>query len=135
QTKAMKQVAGRLRLDMAQFNELAAFAQFGSELDKASQQQLARGERMQELLKQDQFRPLPFESQVAIIFAGINGFLDDVPARSIRQFEREFLRFLQDKRKDVLPEIVVKKNFDDALKEKLTAALKEFKPGFKPEQA
>ena len=132
QTKAMKQVAGRLRLDLAQYNELAAFAQFGSELDKASQQQLARGERMQELLKQDQYKPLPFESQVALIFAGISGFLDDVPVKAIRQFEAEFLRFLQGRRAEVLPEIVEKRNLDDALKQKLTEALQEFKGSFKP---
>src|SRR5271167_1415972 len=79
QTKAMRQVAGRLRLDLAQYNELAAFAQFGSDLDKASQQQLARGERLVELLKQDQYKPMPFETQVVAIFAGVNGYLDDVP--------------------------------------------------------
>jgi F-type H+-transporting ATPase subunit alpha len=131
QTKAMKQVAGRLRLDLAQYNELAAFAQFGSELDKASQQQLARGERMQELLKQDQFKPLPFEEQVALIFAGIGGHLDDIPVKSIRQFEAEFVRFLKDKKADILPEIREKKALEDSLKDKLAAALKEFKAGFK----
>ncbi|MBI4348490.1 MAG: F0F1 ATP synthase subunit alpha, partial [Elusimicrobia bacterium] len=132
QTKAMKQVAGRLRLDLAQYNELAAFAQFGSELDKASQQQLARGERMQELLKQDQFKPLPFEEQVALIFAGIGGHLDDVPTKAIKKFEIEFTRFLKDRKKDILPEIVEKKQLDDAMKDKLTAAVKEFKGTFKP---
>src|SRR6185436_10299107 len=83
QTKAMKQVAGRLRLDLAQYNELAAFAQFGSELDKSSQQQLARGERLVELLKQDQYKPLSFELQVIAIFAGVNGYLDDVPTPQV----------------------------------------------------
>ena len=132
QVKAMRQVAGKLRLDLAQYRELAAFAQFGSELDKTSQQQLARGERMQELLKQDQYKPMPFEQQVALIFAGIGGHLDDIPVTAIRQFESEFIGFLRDKRKDLLPEVVDKKTLDDALKEKLTAAVKEFKAGFKP---
>ncbi|MBI5200590.1 MAG: F0F1 ATP synthase subunit alpha [Elusimicrobia bacterium] len=131
QTKAMKQVAGRLRLDLAQYNELAAFAQFGSELDKASQNQLARGERMQELLKQDQFKPLPFEEQVAVIFAGIGGHLDDIPTKAMKQFEKEFVAFLKSKKKDILPEIVEKKQLEDSMKEKLTAAIKEFKGSFK----
>ncbi len=131
QTKAMKQVAGRLRLDLAQYNELAAFAQFGSELDRASQQQLARGERMQELLKQDQYKPLPVEAQVALIFAGIQGLLDDIPTASIRRFEGECVAYLQQKHEDLLPEIASKKTLDDALKAKLSSALQGFKAVFK----
>src|SRR5437773_8661763 len=97
QIKAMRQVAGRLRLDLAQYNELAAFAQFGSDLDKSSKQQLARGERMVELLKQDQYQPLPVEKQVASIFAGVNGFLDDVPVADIRRFDTEMSKYLESK--------------------------------------
>ncbi|MBI3507585.1 MAG: F0F1 ATP synthase subunit alpha [Proteobacteria bacterium] len=131
QIKAMKQVAGRLRLDMAQYNAMAAFAQFGSELDKASQDQLKRGERMQELLKQDQFKPLPVEQQVAIIFAGVNGYMDDVPTTAIKRFESEFFAFLKAKHPSVLKDIVEKKTIDDALKASLVKAIGDFKAGFK----
>jgi len=132
QIKAMKQVAGRLRLDMAQYNALAAFAQFGSELDKASQDQLRRGERMQELLKQDQYQPLGVEKQVALIFAGGNGFMDDVPVNAVRKFETEFLDFLAKRRPEIGRLILEKKTIDDDLKAKLASAAKEFKEGFKP---
>ncbi|MEK7858883.1 MAG: F0F1 ATP synthase subunit alpha [Elusimicrobiota bacterium] len=131
QTKAMKQVAGRLRLDLAQYNELAAFAQFGSDLDKSSQQQLARGERLVELLKQDQYKPMPFETQVLVIFAGINGYLDDVPTPKIRQFQDELLAFFAAKHAAVVKAIIEKKAIDDALKGKIVDAVKEFKAGFK----
>ncbi len=130
QIKAMRQVAGRLRLDLAQYNELAAFAQFGSDLDKSSKQQLARGERMVELLKQDQYRPLPVEKQVSMIYAGINGFLDDVPASALAKFEAEFFPFLDKKHADILSDIREKKIIDDALKAKLAKAFEEFKSGF-----
>src|SRR5207248_128782 len=93
QIKAMRQVAGTLRLDLAQYRELAAFAQFGSELDKATQAQLARGQRLVQVLKQDQFAPLPVEKQVLVIFAGTNGYLDDVDVTELEQFERELLSF------------------------------------------
>jgi len=132
QLKAMKQVAGRLRLDLAQYNELAAFAQFGSELDKTSQDQLKRGERMQELLKQDQYQPLPVESQVALIFAGVNGHIDDVPVEAIRKFEHEFLQFIKAKHPDIGRDILEKKAIDEDLKSRLTRAIHEFKGGFKP---
>src|SRR5438105_11686603 len=109
----MKQVAGKLRLDMAQYNNLAAFAQFGSELDKVSQAQLERGKRMVEILKQDQYVPLAVEKQVAIIYAGINGFTDDVPVDSMRKFEGEFLAFLDRRYADLLKIIREKKTIDD----------------------
>ncbi len=130
QIKAMKQVAGKLRLDMAQYNNLAAFAQFGSELDKVSQQQLERGKRMVEVLKQDQYVPLPVEKQVAIIYAGVNGFLDDVPVDSVRRFETEFLGFLDRRNTELLKTLREKKTVDD-VKPQLEAAIKEFKLTFK----
>ena len=131
QTKAMKQVAGRLRLDMAQYNALAAFAQFGSDLDKTSQQQLARGERLVEVLKQDQYKPMSFELQVAAIYAGVNGYLDDIPAGKVRQFETDFLAWLKAARADILKAIADKRQIDDPTKDKLVAAIEEFKKQFK----
>jgi F-type H+-transporting ATPase subunit alpha len=131
QTKAMKQVAGRLRLDLAQYNELAAFAQFGSDLDKASQQQLARGERLVELLKQDQYKPMPFQAQVVAIFAGVNGYLDDIPTAKVRQFESDLLAFVERKHADINKDLVAKRAIDDGIKAKLTAAIEEFKAEFK----
>jgi F-type H+-transporting ATPase subunit alpha len=131
QTKAMKQVAGRLRLDLAQYNELAAFAQFGSDLDKASQQQLARGERLVELLKQDQYKPLGFDQQVVAIFAGVNGFMDDVPTSQIRKFETELVAHFNAKKPELVKEIVDKKSIDDALKAKMTEAIAAFKTAYK----
>src|SRR6185369_13837444 len=113
QIKAMKQVAGKLRLDMAQYNNLAAFAQFGSELDKVSQNQLERGKRMVEVLKQDQYVPQPVEKQVAIIYAGVNGFLDDVAVDSVRRFESEFLGFLDRRNPELLKTLREKKTIDD----------------------
>ena len=109
QTKAMRQVAGRLRLDLAQYNELAAFAQFGSDLDKSSKQQLARGERMVELLKQDQYQPMTMEQQVLIVFAGVNGYLDDLPVSAIRKFEKEFIESVEKNWPEILSEIKTKK--------------------------
>ena len=131
QIKAMKQVAGKLRLDMAQYNNLAAFAQFGSELDKVSQAQLERGKRMVEVLKQDQYVPQPVEKQVAIIYAGINGFIDDVPVDAVRKFENEFQAFLERRYADLLKTIREKKTIDDAVKAPLENAIKEFKGTFK----
>ncbi|WP_333654364.1 F0F1 ATP synthase subunit alpha [Dissulfurispira sp.] len=130
QTKAMKQVAGTLRLDLAQFRELAAFAQFGSDLDKATLAQIERGKRMVEILKQDQYVPLPVEDQVALIFAGSQGHLDDIPVEAIKRFEAEFLSFMRDKKADVKNELKEKKAIDDAMKEKLNSAIAEFKKGF-----
>jgi F-type H+-transporting ATPase subunit alpha len=130
QTKAMKQIAGTLRLDLAQFRELAAFAQFGSDLDKATLAQIERGKRMVEILKQDQYVPLPVEDQVALIFAGSQGHLDDIPVEALKRFEAEFLSFMRDKKADVKNELKEKKAIDDAMKEKLNSAIAEFKKGF-----
>jgi F-type H+-transporting ATPase subunit alpha len=131
QTKMMKQVAGRLRLDMAQFNALAAFAQFGSELDKTSQQQLGRGERLVEVLKQDQYKPLAVEKQVLSIFAGTNGFVDEVPTKDVRRFEAELFAFADARHAETMKTLAEKKAIDDALKPKIEALLKEFKAQFK----
>ena len=130
QIKAMKQVAGMLRLDLAQYKELAAFAQFGSDLDKATLAQIARGQRMVELLKQDQYVPMSVEDQILLIFAGANGFLDEVPVPSIRKFEREFLKFLRDKKEELRKEIREKKVIDDDLRPKIGTAIEEFKKTF-----
>ena len=126
QVKAMRQVAGTLRLDLAQYRELAAFSQFGSELDKATQAQLNRGERLVEILKQPQYVPLAVERQIALIFAGTNGFLDDVPAESVQSYERELYHFLETRYQAVLAAIREKKSLDDQIKADLGAALKEF---------
>jgi len=131
QTKAMKQVAGRLRLNLAQYRELAAFAQFGSELDKATQQQLTRGERMVELLKQEQYVPMPLAHQVASIFTGVNGYLDDVPVARVKAFEKEFLAFLDKGYPDILHDLQNKKVIEPALEQKLKNAVEKFKTQFK----
>ncbi|MBI5075975.1 MAG: F0F1 ATP synthase subunit alpha [Nitrospirae bacterium] len=130
QTKAMKQVAGTLRLDLAQFRELAAFAQFGSDLDKSTLAQIERGKRMVELLKQGQFVPMSMVEQVAVLFAATQGFIDDVPVEAIRKFEQEFLRYMNDRKADVMKELGDKKAIDDDLKAKLTQAIEDFKKGF-----
>ncbi len=130
QTKAMKQVAGTLRLDLAQFRELAAFAQFGSDLDKATLAQIERGKRMVELLKQDQFVPFALEEQIIILFAGTQGYLDDLPIESIKKFETEFLRYMKETKEDIRAEIREKKALDDTLKEKLAHTIEGFKKGF-----
>jgi F-type H+/Na+-transporting ATPase subunit alpha len=127
QIKGMRQVAGRLRLDLAQYRELAAFAQFSSELDAHSQSQLSRGERLTELLKQDQYKPLPVEMQIAVIYAGVNGFLDDVPIDKIRPWESDFMAFLNEKHAELLADIKSKKQIDDSIKAKLEEAFKAFK--------
>lgn len=130
QTKAMKQVAGTLRLDLAQFRELAAFAQFGSDLDKSTLAQIERGKRMVELLKQDQYVPMSMVEQVSVLFAATQGFLDDIPVESVKKFEEEFLRFLNDSKGDVMKELGNKKAFDDELKPKMMEALEQFKKVF-----
>ncbi|GAB4406792.1 MAG: F0F1 ATP synthase subunit alpha [Thermodesulfovibrionales bacterium] len=130
QTKAMKQVAGTLRLDLAQYRELAAFAQFGSDLDKATLAQIERGKRMVELLKQDQYEPLPVEDQITVLFAGTQGYLDDLPVEAIGRFEKELLRFIRERRGDLKAELREKKVIDDTLKTKITEAVEEFKKGF-----
>jgi len=127
---AIRQVAGKLRLDLAQYRELAAFAQFGSDLDKATLQQLARGQRMVELLKQGQYAPLTVEKQVAIIFAGSQGLLDDLPVDQVRPFEEFLYPFLERKYAQLLPEIANKKELTDELREGLTKALTAAKAEF-----
>jgi F-type H+-transporting ATPase subunit alpha len=131
QVKAMRQVAGSLRLDLAQYRELAAFAQFGSDLDKATQAQLNRGARLVEILKQPQYQPLPVEKQVVIIFAGTNGHLDAIDTSDVRRYEEELYRFLETRRPGVLTGIAEKKQIDDQLKGEVTAALQEFAKEFK----
>jgi F-type H+-transporting ATPase subunit alpha len=130
QIKAMKQVAGTLRLDLAQYRELAAFAQFGSDLDKATLAQLNRGQRMVELLKQDQYVPMLVEQQILVIFAGTNGFVDDVPVNAVKKFEQELLRFMASKHQAVLDDIKSKKQIDDDLKARIKSAIEEFKKSF-----
>jgi F-type H+-transporting ATPase subunit alpha len=130
QVKAMKQVAGTLRLSLAQYREMAAFAQFGSDLDKATQMQLARGERLVEILKQPQYRPIPNEKQVLIIFAANNGFLDDYPVASLRRYESELYTFFDTIKSDILGELRDKKAIDDDLKGNIVTALNEFKKEF-----
>jgi F-type H+-transporting ATPase subunit alpha len=134
QIKAMRQVAGSLRLDLAQFRELAAFAQFGSDLDKVTQAQLSRGQRLTEILKQDQYVPLPVEKQVAIIYAGTNGFLDDLEVSDCRAFEQSLYRYLDTSQVGLLTRIREKKALDDEIKNQLAAALKEAKEKFKAEK-
>ena len=131
QIKAMRQVAGSLRLDMAQYRDLAAFAQFGTEqLDKTTQQQLARGQRLVEILKQDQYQPLPVERQVLIIFAGANRFLDDLEVAEVRRFEREMYPYFETNYAGIFKTIREKKAIDDALKAEMLAALQAFKETF-----
>jgi F-type H+-transporting ATPase subunit alpha len=130
QIKAMRQVAGTLRLELAQYRALAAFAQFGSDLDKASQAQLHRGVRLVEILKQLQYQPLPVEKQVAILFAGTNGLLDDIPVAEVERWEQEFDRFLETRHPGLLTTIAEKKTVDDEAKRTLTEAIKEFNQSF-----
>src|SRR5689334_17559937 len=130
QIKAMKQVAGPLRLSLAQYRELEAFAQFGSDLDAATQRQLARGARLVEVLKQPQYRPVPVEKQVVIIYAVTNGYLDDVEVPHIRQWERDFLDYLEAQHPGVLKDIRTKKALDDDLTNRLKNAITSFKPLF-----
>jgi F-type H+-transporting ATPase subunit alpha len=131
QVKAMKQVAGKLKLDLAQYRELAAFAQFGTELDKASQDQLALGRRMEEILKQGQYTPYKVEDEILIIYAGINRYLDDLEVSKILDFEKKFLAFMEEKHKDIKNEIAEKKVLSDELRSKIDAAIKEFKQIYK----
>ncbi len=133
QIKAMRQVAGSLRIDLAQYRALAAFAQFGSDLDRASQQQLSRGQRLTELLKQGQYSPLPVEKQVLLIFAGTNGYVDDLPVEMCRPFEHELYRFVENGYPGILSELREKKVIDDSLKTKIQDMLKEFKERFAAE--
>ena len=129
----MKQVGGRLKLYLAQYREVAAFAQFGSDLDAATQRQLQRGARLVEVLKQPQYRPVPVEKQVVIIFAVTNGYLDDVDVAHIRQWEEDFLDYLEASHPAVLSDIRTKKALDDDLTNRLKAAITSFKPMFAPD--
>jgi F-type H+-transporting ATPase subunit alpha len=133
QVKAMRQVAGRLRLDLAQYRDLAAFAQFASDLDKATRDQLARGERLTEALKQPQYQPLSIEKQVAIVFAGTNGYLDRFDVRDVQRYEKELYGFLETRHPGVLTGIAGKKQLDDPLRGNLEKALKEFGDEFAAE--
>jgi F-type H+-transporting ATPase subunit alpha len=131
QTNAMKKVAGGLRLDLAAFRELEAFAQLGTELDKATQQQLDRGYRMVELLKQPQYRPLHFADQVMSLFAGTEGYLDDVPRKEVQRFEAEFLRFMSVEKSELRDQLISEKKMSDPIVAGLKAALTEFKSRFR----
>jgi F-type H+-transporting ATPase subunit alpha len=130
QIKAMKQVAGSLRLDLAQYRALAAFAQFGSDLDKASQAQLNRGRRLTEILRQGQYQPLPVEKQILILYAGGNGWLDDLAVEQCLPFEAGLYRFVENGHQDLIDEIRTKGALDDEIKSKLNAVLKDFKQRF-----
>jgi len=131
QIKAMKKVAGRLRLDQAQYRELKAFAQFSSDLDKATRDQLTRGERLTEILKQDQYKPLTVEKQVVIIFAGISGFLDDLSVAAVKDFESGLFRYLDENASDLLLQIREKGELNEGLEKRLCDLFGKFKGGFK----
>jgi F-type H+-transporting ATPase subunit alpha len=134
QIKAMRQVAGTLKLELAQYRELAAFAQFGSDLDKATQAQLNRGQRLVEVLKQNQFSPLPFSKQILIIFAGTGGYFDDLPVDQVRAFEGELYKFVDATNPGLLRSIMEKKVLDDSLKAEMTKVIKECKEQFVAQQ-
>jgi len=131
QIKAMKQVAGMLRLDLAQFRELETFAQFATELDPATRAQIVRGQHLTELLKQEQYNPMPVEEQVVVLYAGVNGYLDDLPLEAVKRFERDFLRFMREKHGDVLEDIRNRKEITEDTEKKLKDALEEFKKEFR----
>ncbi len=130
QIKAMRQVAGTLKLELAQYRELAAFAQFGSDLDKATQAQLTRGQRLVEVLKQGQYSPLPFAKQILVIMAGTNGFLDDLPVNKVRDFEAALYKYVDTANPALLRTIMEKKTIDDALKAEMLTVIKEAKAQF-----
>jgi len=130
QIKAMRQVAGTLKLELAQYRELAAFAQFGSDLDKATQNQLNRGKRLVEILKQDQYQPLPFSKQILIIFAGTNGYLDDMAVEDIREFESGLYKYVDSMNPKLLSSIMEKKTIDDSLKAEIVKTIEDFKQSF-----
>jgi F-type H+-transporting ATPase subunit alpha len=131
QIKAMRQVAGRLRLDLAAYRSLAAFAQFGSDLDPATKAQLDRGARLTEVLKQGQYQPVPVEEQVAIIWAATNGFLDDVAVEDVRAFENDYIENLRTAHPDILKRIATEKALSDELTAALKSATQNFKAGSK----
>jgi F-type H+/Na+-transporting ATPase subunit alpha len=131
QIKAMKQVAGTLRLELAQYREMAAFAQFGSDLDQATQRQLNRGSRLVELLKQGQYEPLPVEKQILIVYAGTNGFVDELPLTVLKKYEQELYSFVESKHPDLFADILKKRELDSDLRAKMNKVLEEFKGIFK----
>jgi F-type H+-transporting ATPase subunit alpha len=130
QVRAMRQVAGRLRLELAQYREMAAFAQFGSDLDKATQMQLARGERLVEILKQGQYVPLPVEKQALIIYAATNGYIDDYPVEALGKYEEELYHFIDNRYAELIKDLAEKKEITDDIKPKLDDALANFKSEF-----
>ncbi|MFC1688007.1 F0F1 ATP synthase subunit alpha, partial [Patescibacteria group bacterium] len=130
QIKAMKKVAGKLRLDAAQYRELAAFAQFGSDLDETTRKQLERGKRVQEVLKQDQYVPMPVAEQVAIIYAVVNGLLDDIPVEKVSEFEKKFLEHMRTSKKEILATIVKEKDLSQQVEKSLKTAVEEYKKVF-----
>jgi F-type H+-transporting ATPase subunit alpha len=131
QIKAMKQVAGPLRLTLAQYRELEAFSQFGSELDAATQRQLARGARTVEILKQPQYQPMSVDKQVVVIYAVTNGYLDDVEVKDVRTWEKDFLEYLEASHPQILMDVRTKKTLDEGLTSALKGAIAAFKPLFK----
>ena len=131
----MKGVAGRLRLDLAQYRDLAAFAMFASDLDKATQSMLARGQRLVEILKQKQYSPLPVEKQIAILFAATNGYLDAFPVAEARRYEEELYTFLETRHPEMLKDIAEKKDLKGELTDRLKAVLQEFADVFQPATA
>ncbi|MDP7466583.1 MAG: F0F1 ATP synthase subunit alpha, partial [Candidatus Pacebacteria bacterium] len=131
QIPAMKKVAGALRLNLAQHRELAAFAQFGSELDKATQEQLTRGTKLIEILKQPQYEPAPVEEQVIIIFTAINGHLDDIPTEKVKDFQDKFLQHMRDKHSGITAEIKERKKIEEDTSNNLKRAVTEFKQEYK----
>ncbi|TAJ88919.1 F0F1 ATP synthase subunit alpha [bacterium] len=131
QIKAMKQIAGSLRLDLAQYREMAAFAQFGSDLDQATQRQINRGSRLVDILKQGQYEPLPVEKQILIIYAGTNGFVDHLPISALKKYEQELYGFVESRHPDLLPEIVKKRELSEELRAKMKKVLEEFNANFK----
>ncbi|AGA70826.1 ATP synthase F1 subcomplex alpha subunit [Desulfitobacterium dichloroeliminans LMG P-21439] len=130
QIKAMKQVAGQLRLDLAQYRELAAFAQFGSDLDKITQMRLNRGERMMEILKQKQYEPMLVEEQVVVLYAAVKGFIDEIPVDKIKEFEEAYLRYLRTSQADLLTRIRTEKALNDELNAEIEKAINEVKQDF-----
>ena len=131
QTKAMKKVAGQLRLDLAQFRELASFVQFGSDLDEATKQKIDRGQRITEILKQGQYAPLPFEKQVSILYAATQGMLDDIEVSEIKNFENKFLEHLENQNSEFLKSLRKKKDLTDELEKNLKNIIENFKKVFR----
>lgn len=134
QIKAMKQVAGTLRLELAQYRELAAFAQFGSDLDKEAKARIEKGQRLVEILKQEQYKPMPVEEQVIILYAAVNNFINDIPTEAVRRFEKEFIDYMNSHHRDIVDMIKRKKELDDEIKKALEANINEFKKSFMSEE-